>query len=321
MKNILSQFEKNLGKGRIKLDEPLSSHTTFRIGGPAKFYFEAQAAEELARAMKSAKTLSIPSFILGGGSNILVGDKGFPGLVIKNQTRNIKILGYRGNVKGALRDKQISTVKTVLIEAESGVPFNQLVRFAIEEELGGLEGFLGLPGTVGGAVFVNAHWQEMEIRDLVVSMELLTENGVKIPGCLPSQLRGLVILSAVVRLEKGEKEVLWEKARKVVEYRQQTQPLNSPSAGCIFRNIKKSEATRLGLPNLTTSAGFLIEAVGLKGQKIGKVQIPPQHANFIVNLGGGKATDVIELIEMARVKVKEKFGVELEEEILRVGEF
>ncbi len=294
-------LEEKLGRGRVKMNEPMSLHTSFKIGGPASFYFEANSNEEVVSAVKAAQDFKLPHLILGGGSNILVSDKGFPGLVVRNKSKNIKILGYSGKIKS-----RQSEVENVLLEVDAGVPFNQLVRFTIEEGLGGLEEFLGLPGTVGGAVMDNSHWQEKKIDELLVSKKTLGKE---------------IILSVVIRLKKEDKDVLWQRARQAVEYRQRTQPLGFPSAGCTFRNIKKSEALRIGTPNLTTSAGFLIEAAGLKGERVGNAQISTIHANFIVNLGGASAANVLELINLMKTKVKEKFNVALKEEIIKVGEF
>lgn len=301
MKNKL---EEKLGKGRLWVDEPLSKHTTFQIGGPARYYFEAQSKEEITEAVKLAKEIKLSYFILGGGSNILVGDKGFNGLVIKNKISGIRILGYKGNIS---KFKSLN-IQKVLVEVGSGVLINQLVRFTIEEGLAGLEGFLGLPGTIGGAVTVNAHWKEngreKRIENLIVSKNYLEKT----------------LVSVIFGFTKEKKETLWARAKQAVNYRQKTQPI-APSAGCIFKNISKSEAMRIGTPNQTASTGFLIEASGLKGTKLGQVQISPVHANFMINLGGAKAKEVIDLISLVRKKIKEKFNVEVEEEILRVGEF
>ncbi len=301
MNEIFQKLEEKLGRGRVKMNEPLSLHTSFKIGGPAQFYFEANSSEEVTGAVGAAQNLKIPYLILGGGSNILVGDKGFPGLVIRNKSSGIKVLGYSGKIKS-----RQSQVENVLIEVDAGVPFNQLVRFTIEEGLAGLEEFLGLPGTVGGAVIGNSHWQDKKIGEMIVSQKTLDKG---------------IILSVVLGLKKGDKNLLWQKARQAVEYRQRTQPLSFPSAGCTFRNIKKSEALRIGTPNLTTSAGFLVEAAGLKGTQVGSAQVSTVHANFIVNLGGASASDVLELIDLIKTKVKEKFKVSLKEEIVRVGDF
>ncbi|MFH0863639.1 MAG: FAD-binding protein [Candidatus Gottesmanbacteria bacterium] len=299
--DILSELEEKLGKGRILVNEPLSSHATFRIGGPANFYFTANSQDEIIKAVKLSDNLHLPYFILGGGSNVLISDNGFKGLVIKNNCRGIKILSYKGKM-----EKGKIGIGDVLVEADSGASFNQLVRFSLEENLEGLEEFLGLPGSVGGAVKVNAHWHDKRVRDFVIAQNNLNDN---------------IILSVVFKLKKSNnKQSLWLKAKNVIEFRQKKHPTDS-SAGCVFQNIQKSQAMTIGTPEYTTSAGFLIEACGLKGLKEGNVQISPLHANFIINLGGGKATDVIKLIDIITDKVQTRFGVKLKEEIIKVGDF
>ncbi|MCL4382545.1 MAG: FAD-binding protein [Patescibacteria group bacterium] len=302
--NLWQKLEDKLGLGKVKVKESLVLHTTFQIGGPADYYFEAKTNEELIKAYQAAKDLRLPFLILGGGSNVLIGDKGFRGLVVKNKTKGIKIVKVRGKIGPSLNGVKLN-VKDVLVEVEAGVPFNQFVRFAIDEGLGGLEEFLGLPGTVGGAVIGNAHWQDKTVSQFIFSQKT---HDLKI------------LLSVIFQLQKEDTDFLWQKARWAIEHRQKTQPTGA-SAGCIFKNIKKSQALRIGTADLTTSAGFVIEASGLKGEKFGNLQISPQHANFMINLGGAKAKDVLNLIKEVKEKVKEKFNLELEEEIVKIGEF
>lgn len=319
-----AELIKNLGQGRIKTGEPLSLHTTFKIGGPAQFYFEAREAKEIISAINLCRRLNLSYFILGGGSNLLVSDEGFPGLVIKNKSQKIRVLGYQGKIQKSKRK-----ISRLFIEAESGVLVNTLVRYTIEEDLTGLEEFLGLPGTVGGAIYLNAHSKDNFIGDYLASARILTKES-EIKQVENSYFRfaydqsilsktGDVLLAAVFQLKGGENKTLWEKAQEALVWRQKNHHYDLPSAGCIFRNIQKSEALRLGTPNQTQSAGFLIEAVGLKGKTIGGAQISPNHANFIVNLGGAQAPDVIKLIDLAKAKVKEKFGINLQEEIIYLG--
>lgn len=299
-KEIYQILAEKLGKGRVKINEPLSLHTTFQIGGPSDYFYVANSSDELEKAIRLANDLNLSFYVVGGGSNILVGDRGFRGLVIKNKTSSIKLLSFKGKIK----NKQ-STIDHILVEAESGVPFNKLVRFTIDEGLEGLEEFLGLPGTVGGAVAVGAHWFDKRVPDLVVSRKIINN----------------IFMSVVFKLKRADSKTLWQIGCQSVERRQKKHPLGMPSAGCIFQNIKKSEAALIGTPKMICSAGFLIEGAGLKGLKVGQVQISPHHANFIVNLGGGKAQDVLELIKIIKQKVKEKFKVQLHEEIIKVGEF
>lgn len=259
----------------FKQNEKLAFYTTFKIGGPADWFVVVKTPAELEKAVKWAKKKSLPFFILGAGSNILVGDKGFRGLVIKNQSGSIAIKGSQ-------------------VAAGSGVLTSRLVKETINQSLAGLEEFFGLPGTIGGAVAVNAHWQHKKIKDLVAKIKRFDE----------------VVLEIVFRLEKSDKQALWQKARAALQYRQQTQPLEYPSAGCIFQN-----------PSVRQPAGYLIDQCGLKGTKRGGAMISRRHANFIVNPDQADAKDVLKLIALVKKKVKERFKIKLKLEIIKVGEF
>lgn len=315
---------KALSPGRVKIDEPMWQHTTFKIGGPAKLYLEAQTQEEIVSAINLCRKLNFPYFILGGGSNLLVSDKGFAGLVIKNKTNKIRILGYQGKFQKAKRQ-----IHKFFIEAESGALINTLVRYTLDEGISGLEPFLGLPGTVGGAVYINAHYREHFLGDRLKSAKLLSEDGQlkEVDNFYfrfsydhsVLQQTGEILLSAVFQLAGGEKVALWQKAQTTLEWRQKNHHYDLPSAGSIFRNITKSEALRLGTPNGSQSVGFLIEAAGLGGKIIGGAQISPFHANFIVNRSGATASDVVKLLDLIKAKVKQKFGLNLKEEIIYLG--
>ncbi|OGG24559.1 UDP-N-acetylenolpyruvoylglucosamine reductase [Candidatus Gottesmanbacteria bacterium RIFCSPLOWO2_01_FULL_43_11b] len=319
LKNILGE--------KAKENEPLGRYTTLKIGGPADLFFDAKTIDELTEAITSARKLGIPYFMLGGGTNILIGDRGIRGLVIKNSTDRIAIAGAKGKFEGG------ENKSTVYVEADSGVIMNKLVRFTIEEGLGGLEMQLGLPGTVGGAMYMNSKWTQPEgyVGDAVYQATILNgKNEVKVVprsyfqfGYDKSILQEIpdVVLRVVFILKREPKEKLWEVANSVMAYRRGTQPQGVKSPGCTFRNISKSEAMSVPTPNHTTSAGFLIDHAGLKGTRVGDAQISPVHANFIVNLGSSSASDVVKLIEIIRAKVKQQFGVTLKEEIVRVGEF
>jgi len=248
----------------------LRDYTTFKIGGRAKYFFAAKTKTELISAIKLAKEKKLPFFILGGGSNLLVSDRGFNGLVIK---------------------------------------FGQPLSLYVSR---GLEWTVGIPGTVQGAVWGNAGAFKKSMKDVVESVEVFnTETGtVKIfknKDCQFSyrnsifrKKNNLIILSVKIKLKKNNTK----KIKQYLNYRKKTQPLNFPSAGSIFKN-----------PN-GFSAGELIEKCGLKGKKIGNVKISEKHSNFIVNLGNGKAKEVIKLIKLIKQKIKKKFGIELEEEIV-----
>lgn len=323
MSNNYSKLKESLGE-RLKENEPMTLHTTFKIGGPARYYFEAHQKEEIISTVGLCRKIGLPYFIIGGGSNILVSDEGFPGLIIKNRSKKIKILGYQGRIQKTQR-----TINKLFIEVESGVLMNTLVRYTIEEGFSGLEVFLGLPGTVGGALYINAHFKDNFVGDCLEGADILDKKW-EVRKVNNSYFRfsydqsvlqksGEIVLSAIFKLTGGEKGALWEKAQTALEWRQQNHHYDLASAGCVFRNISKSDALRIGTPNLTQSAGFVIEAAGLKGKTFGGAKISPKHANFIVNVGGASASDVIKLISFAKTKVKQKFGLTLKEEIVFLG--
>lgn len=325
MSDNYSQLKEIFGE-RIKENEPMANHTTFKIGGPARFYFEAQTIDEIIRAVELCQKLDLPYFILGGGSNLLVSDQGYQGLVIKNKSNKIKLLGYQGKIENLK-----SQINKLFIEVESGVLTNSLVRYTLKEGFSGLEDFLGIPGSVGGAIYINAHYRDHFIGDCLEKAKILTKDG-KVKEVENTYFRfaydqsilqktGEILLSVIFRLTGGDKDILWQKAQTSLEWRQKNHHYDLPSAGCIFRNIQKSEALRLGTPDSTQSVGFLIEAAGFKGTVEGGAQISKNHANFIVNLGGARAADVVRLINSVKAKVKEKFGINLKEEIVYLGEF
>lgn len=326
MQNQARKLQGILGS-RLKMNESLASLTTFKIGGPADFFFEAQTSQELIKVIKLARELNLTLTVLGGGSNVLVGDRGVRGLVVKNSTHKITLRAIEGKIRKG------QTERHVYVEADSGVIFNQLVRFTIEEGLGGLEMHLGLPGTVGGAIFMNSKWAQSEaaVGDAVYQATLLTvANELKVVpqnyfhfGYDSSiiQKNGEIVISIVFALKGVSKDKLWVNANQSIVYRRQTQPQGEFSAGCIFRNLTRAQALAAATPSQTTSAGFLIDHAGLKGLRVGDAQISTIHANFIINHGSASAADVVKLIETVRQRVKEQYGVELTEEIVRLGEF
>lgn len=315
-----------LGNG-LKTQEPLSRYTTFKIGGPADYFYTATTAEHLASAVLAAHRLDVPFFVLGGGSNILVGDKGFRGLVIKNAATNVRVKG----IKSAKKDGV--TRKVVYVEAESGVPVNKLVRFTVDEGLSGVHMHLGLPGTVGGAVYMNSKWMKPEgyIGDAVYQVHLISKDGEEkvVPRSYfhfaydtsVLQKTKEVVLSVVFELVSSDRDALWKTANESIAYRRESQPQGVFSAGCTFRNLSHAEALVHATPEHIVSVGYLLDYAGMKGETAGDAAISQDHANFIINRGKAKASDVVKLIDLARERVSEKFGVTLTEEIERVGEF
>lgn len=311
----------------LKENEPLARYTTFKIGGPADLFFAAKTVEELEKVIVAARKLDIPIWIFGGGSNVLVADKGVRGLVIKNATHKIILRGAKGNLSRGKREG------LVYLEVDTGVVFNQLVRLTIAEGLSGLEMHLGLPGTVGGAIYMNSKWTKpvAYVGDAVYQATLIKRQGEirTIPAAYFHfgydrsiiQQTGDIVTKVIFALHPADKTKLWEVANKSIAYRRQTQPQGVLSPGCTFRNLTKATAVTLSTPGLTTSAGFLLDHAGLKGLTVGGAQISPVHANFIINKGKATASDVLKLIEIAKETVRQKYGVELQEEIVKVGEF
>lgn len=324
MKDNFKKLINILGERRVLLNEYLSKYTSIKIGGPADIFYRARKVEDLVLAISSARKLSVPFFLMGGGTNVLVGDTGFRGLIVKNDTESIKLLGLKAK-KGV--------VPTVYLEVESGVTVNRLVRFTLDQGFSGLENFLGQPGSVGGAVYINAHNLKKGVyfgENIIEAKILDKNNNIKtVPvsyfrfgydfSCVQNTLD--TVLSVIISLKRSDKEFVWKKASEVLNYRQSTQPTGVYSSGCTFRNINKSDAIRLATPNMTTSTGYLLDRVGLKGVKVGEAMFSDHHANFIIHRGGAKARDMLELIRMAKNRVKEKFGIDLKEEIIFVGDF
>lgn len=326
MADIAKQLTKQFGD-RLLVNEPMSRHTTFKIGGPADYFFAARTADELAKAASTARQFGIPLFVFGGGSNLLVGDRGIRGLVVRNLTMHIGIKAMKVATHGDVQQK------IVFVEADSGVPINKLVRFTLDEGLAGLQMHLGLPGSVGGAVYMNSKWTHPEgyVGDAVYQVRLVNALGedIVVPQSYfhfaydTSRLQKTkdTVISVIFSLSAGDKELLWNIADESIGYRRKTQPQGVFSAGCTFRNLSKADAITVSTPNLTTSAGYLVDHAGLKNMSVGDAYISPIHANFIINRGKATASDVVKLIELARETVLQKFGVRLTEEIERVGDF
>ncbi|MDH7485466.1 MAG: UDP-N-acetylmuramate dehydrogenase [Anaerolineae bacterium] len=308
---------------RLRRDEPLWRHTTFRIGGPADLFLAVENEEELIAAVRWAREQSLPYLLLGGGSNVLVADEGVRGLVIAN-----RIHGWRQG-RGARPCAptgrfRISNFEfpSCLLHPASCVPLGRLARAAIKLGWAGLEWAVGIPGTVGGAIVGNAGAHGGCVADNLVAVRVLDEDG-KVREVPAAELgfgyrRSVfkkqstrdegraVILSAQFVLRAGDREELEARAAENLAWRRRTQP-RGLSAGSVFRNPPGD------------SAGRLIEAVGLKGACRGGAQISEKHANFIVNRGGATASDVLALIDLARERVWQRFGLTLEPEIEVVG--
>lgn len=318
-------LEKELGQNRVRVNEPMSLHTTFKIGGPAEYYIAVDSITDLAKAVKLGWDIQLPVFVFGGGSNIIVADHGIKGLVIKNNCRKFDVMSMLGKVRNQKID-----VDKALVYAESGVIMNQLVRFTIDQGLEGLEWQLGLPGTVGGAVSMNSNFplKGSYVGDAVFTAKILTKEG-EIKEVDNAYFRfaydksilqetGEILLSATFTLVPADKKILWERATEALQHRSNSQP-KGLSAGCTFRNFSVVDAMRIPTPDKVTSSGFLIDKAGLKGKRIGNAMISDKHANFIMNMGNAKADDVVGLVDLIKSEVMKQFGVKLTMEVKKIG--
>lgn len=296
-----------------------------KVGGPADIFFIATSKADLIDAVQSAIKHKIPYTVLGAASNVLIKDGGVRGLVIKNRADAISLAGFKGKVTASK-----AGVQSALVKAESGAIMNQLVRFCIDQSLAGLEEFLGIPGTVGGAVYNNSHHLDHLIGDYVATITVLDKHG-RIKTYQQSELNFSydysilqktqdTILDITFMLTAGNKQELWSRAEAALARRRDTQPLEIPSSGCMFKNIGQANAIRFNTPNHSTAAGFLIDRAGLKGSQVGGAQVSTKHANFLVNTGAATASDIITLSNQIKQTVKEKYGLELQEEVFVIGE-
>jgi len=278
----------------------LANYTTYKIGGPAKYFFIAKSKEDLIKALSVAKNLKLPVFILGGGSNILISEKGFKGLVIKLEISDMKIEGEK-------------------VFAGAGVSLVKLSYLLAENGLSGLEWAAGVPGTVGGAIHGNAHAFDAKICDVVEGVEVINLKNLEIKTLTKEECqfslkdsifkkdKNLIIVSAILVFKKDSPDAVKNKIKEFLEHRRQRHPMEFPSAGSVFINP------------LSAPAWQLIKDCGLAGKRIGNAQISDKHSNFIVNLGGAKAKDVLALIKLAQKEVKKKFKIKLETEIQLIG--
>jgi len=300
-----------LDPSRLLRDEPIGPYTTFRIGGPADLFYSADSADDLANAITAARRTGVAFFVLGLGANILVGDRGFRGLVIRNRARSFEF-----HDDGHLH-------------AESGVVMADLIPQAVERGWSGLEHYVGIPSTVGGAVWQNLHFlspaperhRTMFIAEVVDSCDILSAEGDRrTVGTDYLQFgyddsvfhhRADYALAVTFQLDKGDPAAMHRIIQENLSWRGARHPWLQfhPSAGSIFRKIEG------------VGAGRLIDQLGMKGHRIGGAQISHIHANIMVNLGGATARDVRELIALAQRRVKDELGHELTPEIAFVGEF
>lgn len=299
---VIEKFWNLLGKDRVLVDEPMKRHTTFRIGGPADFFLLPSTVDEVRGILEICREEELPYFILGNGSNLLVSDKGYRGVIIQ-MYRNFSNISVEGNE----------------ICASSGALLSQIAAAARNASLTGFEFAGGIPGTLGGAVFMNAGAYGGELKDVLKEAVVMTEQGeiLTLPvekldmGYRTSRIKkaGYLVLEARLVLEQGDMDKIRDITKDLTEKRVSKQPLEYPSAGSTF---KRPEGY---------FAGKLIMDAGLRGYQVGGAQVSEKHCGFVINKGNATAADVLTLIENVREKVQEQFGVTLEPEVKFLGEF
>ena len=288
-----------LTQGSFLTNENMSNHTSYGIGGPAKAYVQPKDEVDLANILKFAEKNKIPTFFVGSGSNLLVSDDGIDGIVIA-LAKSLKKLVIKGTTA----------------YAQSGVMLGKFVKECISRSLSGVESLIGVPGTLGGALIMNAGAFGSEISNYLQKVTVMTTSGelkqynaddIDFSYRESSFKNNEILISAEFELIQSSKEVVIEKKSLASGGRKKSQPLRYRSAGSIFKNPKEG------------AAGFYIDKAGLKGSKSGDAEISPIHANFFVNHGNAKASDVVKLIRLAKNTVKQKFGITLELEVKTLG--
>jgi UDP-N-acetylmuramate dehydrogenase len=307
---------------RVRLNEPLARHVTFGIGGPADVFVTVRNADELARAVIATRRAGEPLFILGSGSNILVGDGGIRGVVVDNQAKTWRVAPLRVDAGGALSMPPgiAKGADAFVVWAESGVSFAALARSLARDGYTGIEWAGGIPGTLGGAAVYNAGAYDGCLADALLAVTVLDGNGetrhlpaeelrlaYRTSAILRGEMPNAVVLSIELAVVRGDPNVATARIAELDRSRLDAQP-RGRNGGSTFKNPEGHHAWEL------------IDAVGLRGYRIGDAQISEKHANFFLNLGNARAADVHALMREAQRRVKERFGIDLENEVQLVGE-
>lgn len=303
MEEIYQDLIKFLPKENILKQEPMQKHTSIKIGGKADIFIKIETVEQLKHTLKIMKEKKYPFYVIGNGSNLLVKDGGIRGAVLKIAIKGIKI-----------EEKE----NDVIIKAGAGIPLIQLSQLALEKSVTGLEFACGIPGTLGGAIAMNAGAYGCEMKDIVYSSDYMDDKGniktisnkeheFEYRKSIFMQNEGIII-SSILKLQKGTETEIKEKMEENKKTRIEKQPIDMPSAGSTFKR---------GTDFITAK---LIDECGLKGYQIGGAKVSEKHAGFLINIGNATAEDMLELITYVKEQVKEKFGKTIELEIKVIGE-
>lgn len=297
---LLEELYRIVGESNVKLQEPMSRHTTFQIGGPAEYFVTPETIEELGQVISSCNAAHTPFFILGNGSNLLVSDNGMDGVVIQ-LFQNLQQFSIEGNI----------------VKAQAGVLLSKIGNGVKKAGLTGFEFAAGIPGTLGGAVVMNAGAYGGEMKDIIKFVQVMDYDGNLLELTREEMdfsyrhsiimEKKYIVIGATMELEPGDEDVISEKMKELAIARKTKQPLEYPSAGSTF---KRPEGY---------FAGKLIQDANLRGYTVGGAQISEKHCGFVINKGNATAKDVMQLIADVQSKVKEKFGVDLEPEVRLTG--
>lgn len=300
--SLTEQLCQILGSENVKENEPMKKHTTFRVGGPADYFLTPETEEQVRQIITFLRENKVPYYVIGNGSNLLVGDLGFKGAVVQIYQKMNQI-----------------RVEEECVYAQAGALLSKIATEALADELTGFEFASGIPGTLGGALMMNAGAYGGEMKQVVVEATVLTPEG-EISTISVDEMElgyrssafsknGDVVLSAVLKLSKGDKEAIRARMDELKEQRVTKQPLEYPSAGSTF---KRPEGY---------FAGKLIQDAGLRGFQVGGAQVSEKHCGFVINRENATAADIVSLMEQVSEKVEAQFGVRLEPEVKRLGEF
>ena len=303
MSDIIKELQKKIRREQIFENELMSKHTSFKIGGPADYFVKATNLNDIKHVLNISEKYKLPLTIVGNGTNLLVSDKGVRGIVLKLDLLDFKVKRTKDKAK---------------IVVGSGFPIGKLSNIALKEELTGVEFLSGIPGTVGGAIRMNAGAYGKEMKDVVLSTKYMEKDGKIKKINLEEHEFGyrnsifskldVIIIETTIELSYGKKKEISDKINEYMKSRMEKQPLELPNAGSTFKRTNDS------------ITAMLIDECGLKGYRIGDAAVSEKHAGFIVNLGNASCKDVLDLIEYIKKKVKERFNQEIELEILVIGE-
>ncbi|MDI6861104.1 MAG: UDP-N-acetylmuramate dehydrogenase [Caldisericia bacterium] len=298
--SLLNDFK--LIKGRVFRDFEIKNLTTFKVGGKVDYLVIPKDVEDIKTTLKIGKDKNLPVYIMGNGSNLLVSDKGIRGIVLRISKENFNRVELKGN----------------LITSESGVPLSELISLSIKNGLSGLENLYGIPGVLGGVIAMNAGTDGCSIGDFIKEIKAidasLNQNVLSKEEIIFSYRKSsilekkLIVIEAKLELKKDDKERIFKTLREKIRKRKKTQPINFPTAGCVFKNEGENKA------------GYLIEKAGCKGLKIGDAEVSTLHANFILNRGNATFKEIISLMKLVREMVYEKFKITLNPEVVILGE-